>query len=155
LPGRLLNLGCAALPASLSKQPPAGAHVCRGTYFRSILSYGDISVSARGLRFAIVIALSIDPIGLEVCGCWFEYCSRHGSLNARFSQQCQELHALTALLPGKVVPVSLDRRLGGPQIRSGRLGEDKILDPTGTRTSDCSVVQPVASRYTDCAIPAP
>jgi hypothetical protein len=28
----------------------------------------------------------------------------------------------------------LDRRLGGPQSRSGRRGEDKILVPTGTRT---------------------
>jgi hypothetical protein len=34
-------------------------------------------------------------------------------------------------------------------------GEEKILDPTGTRNSTPSVVQPVASRYTDCAIPAP
>jgi hypothetical protein len=28
----------------------------------------------------------------------------------------------------------LDRRLGGPQSRSGRRWEEKILDPTGTRT---------------------
>jgi hypothetical protein len=28
----------------------------------------------------------------------------------------------------------LDRRLGGPQSRSGRRGEEKILDATGTRT---------------------
>jgi hypothetical protein len=28
----------------------------------------------------------------------------------------------------------LDRRLGEPQSRSGRRGEEKILDPTGTRT---------------------
>jgi hypothetical protein len=28
----------------------------------------------------------------------------------------------------------LDRRLGGPQSRSGLRGEEKILDPTGTRT---------------------
>jgi hypothetical protein len=27
-----------------------------------------------------------------------------------------------------------DRKLGGPQSRSGRRGEGKILDPTGTRT---------------------
>jgi hypothetical protein len=49
----------------------------------------------------------------------------------------------------------LDRRLGGPQIRSGRRGEKKILDPTGTRTPDTSVVHPIASRYTYYAIPAP
>jgi hypothetical protein len=28
----------------------------------------------------------------------------------------------------------LDRRLGGPQTWSGRFGEEKNLDPTGTRT---------------------
>jgi hypothetical protein len=27
----------------------------------------------------------------------------------------------------------LDRKLGGPQSRFGRRGEEKILDPTGTR----------------------
>jgi hypothetical protein len=48
----------------------------------------------------------------------------------------------------------LDRRPGGPQSRSGRRGEEKILDPTGTRKSDLSVVHPVTSLYTDCAIPA-
>jgi hypothetical protein len=35
---------------------------------------------------------------------------------------------------GKRLRYSSDRRLGGPQNRSGRLGEEKILDPTGTRT---------------------
>jgi hypothetical protein len=35
--------------------------------------------------------------------------------------------------PGKEPPVPiLDTRLGGPQSRSGRHGEEKILDPTGT-----------------------
>jgi hypothetical protein len=29
---------------------------------------------------------------------------------------------------------ALDRRLGGPQSRSGQFGEEKILDPTGIRT---------------------
>jgi hypothetical protein len=37
----------------------------------------------------------------------------------------------------------LDRRLGGPQGRSG---------PSREENSDPSVDQPVASRYTDCAI---
>jgi hypothetical protein len=60
---------------------------------------------------------------------------------------CQ-FHAPAALPPEKEPPVS-DRRLGGPQSRSGRHGEEKILDPTGTRNSDPSIVQPVASRSTD------
>jgi hypothetical protein len=40
----------------------------------------------------------------------------------------------------------LNKRLGGPQSRSGRFAEEKILDPTGIRTP---------SRYTDYAIQAP
>jgi hypothetical protein len=46
-----------------------------------------------------------------------------------------------------------DRRLGGPQSRSGRREEEKSLGPTGNRTPTPSVVQPVAGRYTDYAIP--
>jgi hypothetical protein len=38
-------------------------------------------------------------------------------------------------LPRKRVPLySLDKRLGGPHSRFGRRGEEKFLDPTGTRT---------------------
>jgi hypothetical protein len=44
-----------------------------------------------------------------------------------------------------------DRRLGGPQSRSGQRGEEKIRDYLDSN-SDPSVVQPVASHYTDCAI---
>jgi hypothetical protein len=66
-----------------------------------------------------------------------------------------QLHATAALPPGKDPRYPLDRRLGGPQSRSGRFGAEKILDPTGTRVLSPSVVQPVASRYTDYAISAP
>jgi hypothetical protein len=37
---------------------------------------------------------------------------------------------------GKSPRFPLDGRLGGPQSRSGRCWEEKILDPTGTRTPD-------------------
>jgi hypothetical protein len=66
-----------------------------------------------------------------------------------------QLHVQAALPTGKRSKYPFDTRLGGPQIRSERQEGVKILDPTGTRNSDPSVVQPVASRYTDCAIPAP
>jgi hypothetical protein len=37
--------------------------------------------------------------------------------------------------PGEGAPrYPLDKRLGGPQIRSARRGEEKIRDPTTTRT---------------------
>jgi hypothetical protein len=37
--------------------------------------------------------------------------------------------------PGERPPYPLDRRVDGPQSRSGRRGEEKSLDPTGTRTA--------------------
>jgi hypothetical protein len=57
-----------------------------------------------------------------------------------------QIHAPAALPPRKKHPLPLGRRSGGLQSRSGRLGEEKILDPTGTRTPTSSVVQFVASR---------
>jgi hypothetical protein len=56
---------------------------------------------------------------------------------------------------GKGPRYPLDRRLAWRHNRSGRRGEKKILDPTGTRTPTPRVAQPVASRYTGYAIPAP
>jgi hypothetical protein len=66
-----------------------------------------------------------------------------------------KLHAQAALLPGKSPRYPLDRMLGGPQSRSGRRGEEKILNPTRTRTPTPRSSSPVASRCTDCATPAP
>jgi hypothetical protein len=55
-----------------------------------------------------------------------------------------------AALPPEKEPLrySLYRRLCGPKSRSGKRGEEKILDTTGIRTPTPPVVQPVASRYT-------
>jgi hypothetical protein len=46
-----------------------------------------------------------------------------------------QLHTPAALPPGKRPRYPLERRLGGPQNRSGRRVEEKIVGPTGTRTS--------------------
>jgi hypothetical protein len=56
-----------------------------------------------------------------------------------------QLHSPAALPPGKSPRYPLYKRLGGPQSRSGRNGEVKILDSTGTRTttSQSSSTQPV------------
>jgi hypothetical protein len=44
--------------------------------------------------------------------------------------------------PGEGTPqYPLDRRLGGPQIRSGQHGEEKILDPTGIQPTPRSASQ--------------
>jgi hypothetical protein len=45
-----------------------------------------------------------------------------------------QFHGPAALPRGESRRYQLDRRLGGPQSRSGRRGEEKILEPTGTRT---------------------
>jgi hypothetical protein len=42
-----------------------------------------------------------------------------------------QLHAAAALPPGKEAPVPIGYEVGGSQGRSGRRGEEKILDPTG------------------------
>jgi hypothetical protein len=41
-----------------------------------------------------------------------------------------QLHAPAALPPGKETLVPMDRRLGGPQSRSGRGGEEKNSQPS-------------------------
>jgi hypothetical protein len=49
-------------------------------------------------------------------------------------------------VPAALPPYPLDRKLGGPQSRSGRRGEEKILDPRGLESKP-SGVQPVDSRH--------
>jgi hypothetical protein len=63
-------------------------------------------------------------------------------------------HALAALYPqGKNPQYRLDRRLGGPQSRSGHRDlEEKSSASFGDRTP---VIQSVVSHYTDCATLAP
>jgi hypothetical protein len=54
-----------------------------------------------------------------------------------------QIHAPAALPPGKELQVPLDRRLSGPQSRSGRCGAEKNLAPAENRTPA------VARRKTD------
>jgi hypothetical protein len=65
-----------------------------------------------------------------------------------------QLYAPGALFPkGMSPPYPLDRRLGGPQSRSGWGGEEKNSQPlTGLETP---IIQPVAQHCTNWAIPAP
>jgi hypothetical protein len=50
-----------------------------------------------------------------------------------------QLHATADLPPGKSPWYPLDRRLGGPQSRSGRGGEEKI--PSPCRDSNHPIIQ--------------
>jgi hypothetical protein len=55
--------------------------------------------------------------------------------------------ASAALPPWKAPPrYPFDKKLGGPQSRAGRCGEEKNLAPAGNKTP---AVQPIACRYTD------
>jgi hypothetical protein len=65
-----------------------------------------------------------------------------------------QLHAPAALPPGESPRYPLDARLGGPQSRSGRRGEEKALDYRDSKLRLFGRA-PVASRYTDYANPAP
>jgi hypothetical protein len=69
------------------------------------------------------------------------------------SWRCGQIQAPATLPRGKIPRHPLDRRLIGPQIRSGQRVQEKILYPTGTRTSTHSIVQPI-SLNTDCAMVA-
>jgi hypothetical protein len=57
-----------------------------------------------------------------------------------------QLHTPATLFRGTALANHWDRRLGGPQSRSGRYGEEKSLFPSGNRTM---AIQPVACPYTD------
>jgi hypothetical protein len=66
----------------------------------------------------------------------------------------------SASFPGRFTPGGkcprylLDRRLGGPQSRSGRGGEETIFLRYRDSNSNPSVVQLIAGRYTDCTVGA-
>jgi hypothetical protein len=57
----------------------------------------------------------------------------------------RRVHAPAALSPGKESWHPLDRRLGGPQSRSGRVGEEKNSQPLPGLEPP---IQPVAQRCT-------
>jgi hypothetical protein len=62
-----------------------------------------------------------------------------------------QLHAPTAF-PQWNPWYPLDRRLGGPQSRSGRGGEEKNSHPLPGL--EPPIIQPIAQRYTDWTLPA-
>jgi hypothetical protein len=57
-----------------------------------------------------------------------------------------QLHALSALFPGKSPWYSLNRRLGGPQSWTGCGAEEKNSQPLPE--IELSIIQPVAQCYT-------
>jgi hypothetical protein len=61
-------------------------------------------------------------------------------------EMCGQLHAPVALPTGKNLWYPLDRRLGGPQSRSGRGGEEK--NPQLLPELEPPIIQPAGQRYT-------
>jgi hypothetical protein len=60
----------------------------------------------------------------------WRYASSISALVTR--SRCDQLYTPSALPPGKQPPVLIYRRLGGPQSRCGRYGEEKnLLPPPG------------------------
>jgi hypothetical protein len=57
-----------------------------------------------------------------------------------------QLHAPTTLPPGKSPWYALDRKLGGPQSKSGHSGEEKYSQPLPGL--EPPIIHPVAQRYT-------
>jgi hypothetical protein len=60
-----------------------------------------------------------------------------------------QLHVPAVLPQGKSPWYPLDRRLGGPQSRSGRGGEEKNSQPRRESNPRTLIIQPVAQRYID------
>jgi hypothetical protein len=58
----------------------------------------------------------------------------NGSRPGHYLEVSGQLHGPAPLPPPPRGKKSLDRRLCGPQSRSGRYGDFNILEPTGTRT---------------------
>jgi hypothetical protein len=62
------------------------------------------------------------------------------------TEVCGQLHTPAALPPGKEPFYPLDRRLSGPQSRSGRGSEENSFQPVPGL--EPPIIQPVAQRYT-------
>jgi hypothetical protein len=76
------------------------------------------------------------------------YSSTH-SLTSALDKGSGQLHASAALVPGKNPQYPLDRRLGGPQSRSGCGGEKKNSQPLlGLPPPPPPIIKPVDQRYT-------
>jgi hypothetical protein len=61
-------------------------------------------------------------------------------------EESGQLRAPATLPPGKEPWYLLDRRLGGPQSRSGRSGEEKNSQPLPGL--EPPIIRPIAQRYT-------
>jgi hypothetical protein len=83
----------------------------------------------------VKMSLCLTNYALRHEGVWGSGCIDPHFLNLGTSWRSVVSFTPLPLCPcGKCPRYPLDRRLGGPQSRSGRRGEDKILEPSGAQT---------------------
>jgi hypothetical protein len=90
--------------------------------FRAIYPFSNLKVKVK---------LSLCSMSLALCheGVWGSGCIDPYFLYLGTGWRCVVSFTPRPLYPG----YPLDRRFSGPQSRSGRFGEEKIVDPTGTQ----------------------
>jgi hypothetical protein len=93
------------------------------------------SVAAMRTRTVVKLSLCLTNSALRHEGVWGSGCINPNFLDLGTSWRWVVSFTPLPLYPrGKSPRYPLDRRLGGPQSRSERFGEEKILDLTGART---------------------
>jgi hypothetical protein len=137
---------------------PVSAASCRlaipSNHSTYTVSYSTFSVGCKlDIYLSIYLPIlslpsrfSSNPIKVKLSLCLTNWALRHegvwgsGCIDPHFLDLGASWRWVVSFTPRPLYPrrksprYPLDRRLGGPQSRSGRRGADKILDLTGTRT---------------------
>jgi hypothetical protein len=133
-----LSQSHACLPACL-----CSALSCKKCNVPSAFRVGETAQ----MNAAVKVSLCLTNYALRHEGVWGSGCIDPHFLDLGTSWRWVVSFTPLPLYPReKSLRYSFDRRLGGPQSRSGRLGEENSC-PHRDSNSDPSVVQPVASRY--------
>jgi hypothetical protein len=114
-----------------------------------IISIPDFALTIRSsAESASQVVIAVKKVKLSLClanyallheGVWGSGCTSSHLLHLGTSwRQAVSFTPLPLYLRGKIPRHPLDRRLGGPQSRSGLRAEEKVHDPTGTRTPSSS-----------------
>jgi hypothetical protein len=103
--------------------------------FKFTLKQWGYHILRHALQFILLLRKWSCPCAPHHEGVWGSGCIEPHFLDLGTSWRWVVSFTPRPLYPwGKSPRYPLDRRLGVPQSRSGRRGEEEILDPTGTRT---------------------
>jgi hypothetical protein len=123
-----------AQPVSVLK---AKSHswVCTNTYFGNLSLSLSLSTHTHLLHLKVKLSLCLTNEALRHEGAWGSGCIDPHFLDLETGWRWAVSFTPRPLCHrGKSPRYPVDRRLGGPQSRSGRRAKEKILDRTGTRT---------------------